>query len=61
MAEVTKTKKFKKDQGLTYCRPEKKGMGRASRTSDKWCIECGKRKRGDNHNEGSHHNAKAKK
>lgn len=57
----TKTKKFKKDQGLTYCRPEKKALGLLGRTSDKWCNECGRRKRGSNHNTGSHHMAKAKK
>lgn len=50
--------KNKKDQGLTFCRADKKGMGKANKTSEKWCPECGYKKRGDNHNEGSHHNKK---
>jgi len=41
-------------QGLTYCRPEKKGKGSLGRTSDKWCS-CGFKRRGPNHDCGNHH------
>lgn len=58
MTKVNK-KKFKKDQGLTFCRPEKIGSGLLGRTNEKWCKICGKRKRGVNHDVGSHHKAKA--
>ena len=42
-------------QGLTYCRPEMKGCGRAAKTEGSRCGECGFRIRGSNHAEGSHH------
>jgi hypothetical protein len=57
---MAESKKTKKDQGLTYCRPDKKGMGRASKTSEKWCSECGHKRRGINHDQGTHHNKKKK-
>jgi hypothetical protein len=40
--------------GITYCRREMKGKGRPARTSPKWC-ECGHKRHGANHDEGSHH------
>jgi len=48
--------KKKQQHGGTYCRPEKKGMGKGQRTSTKRCSECGLRKRGAGHAQGSHHN-----
>ena len=44
-----------REQGLTYCRPEKKNTGRLPKTSDKYCKVCKFRIRGKNHNEGQHH------
>ena len=42
------------NQGGTFCRPEKKGKGRVSRTSNKWCT-CGFKKHGPNHENGAQH------
>ncbi len=44
-----------KDQGLTYCRKEKRGIGKAPRTSKKWCPICDKKIRGVNHEQGKRH------
>lgn len=46
------------NQGATYCRPELRGCPRKERTSDKYCLECGYKIRGENHIEGSHHRSK---
>lgn len=42
------------DRGLTYCRSEMKGKGRAARTSAKYCPDCGLKVRGPNHLSGGH-------
>ncbi len=47
---------LRKNQGLTYCRSEKRGQGKAPRTSGKYCTVCNCRIRGENHEEGTHHN-----
>lgn len=46
---------LKTEQGLTYCRSEKKGIGKAIQTSAKYCKVCGFHNRGPNHIFGSHH------
>jgi hypothetical protein len=38
-----------KINGATYCRPEKKGMGVAKRTSPKYCPICGMHRRSKDH------------
>jgi len=48
------------DKGLTYCRREMKGKGKAQRRSDKYCIKCKFKIRTKGHNEGSHHNNRNK-
>lgn len=42
-------------QGGTYCRPAKKGVGVAKRTSGRYCGECKMKVRGPNHAAGKHH------
>lgn len=44
-----------KEQGLTFCRQTKKGVGRAARTSNKYCGICEMHIRGENHEQGTQH------
>jgi hypothetical protein len=44
-----------RNQGLTYCRKEKHGIGRATRTSKKYCSICNQKIRGINHEQGKFH------
>lgn len=50
----------KQKNGGTYCRPEKKGVGPAPRTSKKYCPDCKCRVRGENHESGTHHKGKSR-
>ena len=50
--------KAAKNQGATYCRPQKKGVGPGQRTAGNYCPECKLHVRGSNHAEGVHHKAK---
>jgi len=45
----------RRKHGLTYCRPERKGIGRAAKIEGSRCRECGFRIRGNNHENGFHH------
>ena len=46
---------MKETQGLTYCRPDHKGVGKAGRTSNKYCKACSHKIRGKNHVHGKQH------
>lgn len=54
-AAVKKEATKRRKQGLTYCRPEMKGRGRAAKIEGSRCEKCGFRIRGGNHAEGFHH------
>jgi len=47
-------KKFS-NQGLTYCRPEKKQQPLLGKTSLVYCPICHRRRRGVNHDQGKSH------
>lgn len=50
---------MKKEKGLTFCRKEMKGRGKATRTSKKYCPDCKLKIRGKNHEQGNHHKTRA--
>lgn len=49
-----KPKKVQHGEGGCYCRPEKHGIGRKGKSSQKLCS-CGYKCRGANHEAGTHH------
>ena len=51
---MAKSKGFS-NQGLTYCRFEKKAQPLLQKTSEKYCPICNRRRRGPNHDEGLRH------
>jgi len=52
---AAESKKKNSEKGSTYCRPEKKGVGKLQKTSNKYCPVCKKKIRGPHHAEGTHH------
>jgi hypothetical protein len=44
-----------KNQGLTFCRKDKRGVSKLQKTSKKYCDVCGRKRRGNNHDAGKFH------
>ena len=53
--KLFKEQSMKQEQGLTYCCKEKRGIGKALRTSKKYCSICDRKIRGKNHEQGKYH------